>query len=196
MKKVITTGIVLAALVLISAIAPFAASADSFKKEEVTEAALGIKDADIKHQQPVTKTFDTKIGTITVLNNGGNIGELPDPVKLKQEIKDIATKQLPEVGPLGAVPISGTLAPYSAHRWGPIYLLYGEVVTVSLSWYPAGSEIIVGLENRDTGVISWGPGITGGSGTWRISAWQTGNYNVIILNHSGQTVTYNGYISW
>lgn len=193
MKKVITTGIVLAALVLISAIIASAASADSFKKEEVTET-LNI--GEVTHNQPVTKTFNTKLGTITALNNGGKIGELPDPMRLKQEIKDTATKQLPEVGPLGAVPISGTIAPYAAHRWGPIYLLYGEVVTVSLSWYPVGSEIIVGLENSDTGVISWGPGMTGGSGTWRLSAWQTGNYNVIILNHSGQTVTYNGYISW
>lgn len=195
MKNRLTIGIVLAALVLSVIIAP-AAFADTFKKETVTEAALGIKDADVKHQQPITKTFDTKLGTVTALNNGGTIGELPDPVRLKQEIKDTATKQLPEVGPLGAVPISGTIAPYAAHRWGPIYLLYGEVVTVSLSWYPVGSEIIIGLENRDTGVISWGPGMTGGSGTWRLSAWQTGNYNVIILNHSGQTVTYNGYISW
>ncbi|MBE0521728.1 MAG: hypothetical protein IBX39_05610 [Candidatus Methanoperedenaceae archaeon] len=195
MRKVISTGIVLAVLVLISAIASVA-SADTFKKETITGVEIVIKDADIEHQQPVTKTFDTRLGTITALNNGGNIGELPDPVKLQQEIKDTATKQLPEAGTLGALPISGTIAPYAAHRWGPIYLLYGEVVTVSLSWYPVGSEIIIGLENRDTGVISWGPGMTGGSGTWRISVWQTGNYNVIILNHSGQTVTYNGYISW
>ncbi len=193
MKKVIT---VILLISMVSVSITVASSDILSRKDTVTEAALGIKDADIKHQQPVIKTFDTKLGTVTALTNGGTIGELPDPVKLEQEIKDIAAKQLPEASPLGGVHISGTLPPYSADEWGTVYLQHGETVTVSLSWYPSSSEMIVGLKNVDTGVISWGPGITGGSGTWYLSAWQTGSYNIVILNHSGETVTYSGYVSW
>jgi hypothetical protein len=191
MKSRFFVGVILS-LLMISAIA----SANPLLVAEEGPTVEYLDLGDVVHQQPEIKTFDTELGTVTALANGCKIGELPDPVELELLLKNITTEQLPEADSRGASPISGTLGPYHSVQWGTIYLTQYEVVTVSLSWYPGSSEIFVGLKNLDTGVTSWGPGITGGSGTWQFSAWQTGNYAVVILNHSGETVTYNGYISW
>jgi len=191
MKSRFVVGAILS-LLMISAIA----SANPLLVAEEGPTVEDLDLGDVVHQQPEIKTFDTELGTITALSNGGKIGELPDPAELGLLINNITAEQLPEADSRGALPIGDTLGHYHSIGYGPIYLTHGEVVTVSLSWYPGSSEMIVGLENLDTGVISWGPGMTGGSGTWRLSAWQTGNYAIIILNHSGETVTYNGYIYW
>lgn len=191
MKSRFVVGVILS-LLMISAIA----SANSLLVAEEGPTVEYLDLGDIIHQQPEVKTFDTELGTITALSNGGKIGELSDPAELGLLMNNITSEQLPEADNRGAVyNISGTLGPYHSVQWGTIYLAQYEVVTVSLSWYPGSSEIFVGLKNLDTDVTSWGPGITGGSGTWQFSAWQTGNYAVVILNHSGETVTYTGYIS-
>jgi len=191
MKSRFVVGAILS-LLMISAIA----SANPLLVAEEGPTVEDLDLGDVVHQQPEIKTFDTELGAITALSNGGKIGELPDPAELGLLMNNMTAEQLPEADSRGALPISGTLGPYHSIGYGSIYLTHGEVVTVSLSWYPSSSEMIVCLENLDTGVISCGPGMIGGSGTWHLSAWQTGNYAVVILNHSGETVTYNGYISW
>lgn len=191
MKSRFTVGVILS-LLMISAIA----SANSLLVAEEGPTVEYLDLGDVVHQQPEIKTFDTDLGAVTALANGCKIGELPDPAELGLLMNNITAEQLPEADNRGAIPISGTLGPYHSVQWETIYLTQYEVVTVSLSWHPDSSEIFVGLKNLDTGVTSWGPGITGGSGTWQFSAWQTENYAIVILNHSGETVAYNGYISW
>jgi len=191
MKSRFVVGVILS-LLMISVIA----SANPLLVAEEGPTVEDLDLGDVVHQQPEIKTFDTELGTITALSNGGKIGELPDPAELGLLMNNITAEQLPEADSRGALPIGDTLGPYHRIPYGPNNLTHGEVVTVSLSWYPGSSEMIVCLEPPEPGVSSCGPGMTGGSGTWRLSAWQTGNYAIIILNHSGETVTYNGYIYW
>ncbi len=132
----------------------------------------------------------TDLGEVTV-EGRGNGGVRPEKGKLDAHLEYYQA----EIGPLGAIPISGVLNPSVAHLYGPYWYNAGDRVTVSVSWTPGSSPLRIGLTSQQSGIF-YGCEVSGGGGSCTARVLQGGWYYPTVWNVGSSTVSYSGYVSW
>jgi len=92
------------------------------------------------------------------------------------------------VGPVGVIPISGTLTPGTEHAHGPWSFSVGDTISVSIAQIPGDVKVSIEIRCAETGRLQHS-----GSNAVSWTILTAGSYQAIVINHGPQTIVYSGF---